>query len=202
MYHRIIAAMNVNCMLSSFAMFIGTWAMPKGTSYRIGAAGNRSTCCIQGFLICQGISTTFYYCSLSLYAFVSVREDFNLDKLKRREFLIHLFANAFTLFISIYSATHDILNPSASVCLIEIKAYPIECLQNPDLPCDSLTASKTLRDTIQKCTLLIFFVLIMLTTILVAMVIFIEEKKCRSNKYLKGKKKYIEDFRKKKSGTN
>eukprot|EP00957_Ditylum_brightwellii_P193855 14762572-Ditylum_brightwellii.AAC.1 len=49
-YHRIIFAMNICILVHAVVDFVGTWAMPVGTPYRIGASGNQATCTVQGFV--------------------------------------------------------------------------------------------------------------------------------------------------------
>eukprot|EP00957_Ditylum_brightwellii_P111311 8488592-Ditylum_brightwellii.AAC.1 len=49
-YHRLVLVMNICVLPYAITDFIGTWAMPVGTPYYIGAAGNEATCSVQGFI--------------------------------------------------------------------------------------------------------------------------------------------------------
>lgn len=200
LYHRIIAAMNVNCIFSSIAMLIGTWAMPNDTEHSIGASGNHSTCCIQGLLFCQGLATLIYYCLLSLYAFICVRDDFNLGKLKKTEFLLHFFANGLPLLLSIYAVVNDLLKPGRSFCVIEARENSTSCLGNSEVACDSIYRTGNPRDLVWLGIFIVYSSLILLTVFFALMMIYVEEKKSRSNQYFEGKRKYIENFRKRKAG--
>ena len=48
LYHRLIIAMNIALLFLSFWSIWGTWAVPEGTPYYVGARGTIATCTAQG----------------------------------------------------------------------------------------------------------------------------------------------------------
>eukprot|EP00957_Ditylum_brightwellii_P116749 8905380-Ditylum_brightwellii.AAC.1 len=91
MYHRIILAMNICVLPYAVVDFVGTWAMPIGTPYRIGAAGNQGTCIAQGFVsIIVTIAVPYYYSSLSVFSCFAVQNSFKEENYRHIEKWIHL----------------------------------------------------------------------------------------------------------------
>lgn len=71
----------------SVAIFWGTWAMPEGTAYAVGAAGTSATCSIQGFVIITCfLAFPFYYASFSVFA--CKFKDVNIDAILLPAFVL------------------------------------------------------------------------------------------------------------------
>mmetsp|Transcript_35443 Transcript_35443/g.47575 ORF Transcript_35443/g.47575 Transcript_35443/m.47575 type:complete len:437 (+) Transcript_35443:112-1422(+) len=144
MYHRIILGINIYVLPYAITDFVGTWAMPVGTPYRVGAAGNQGTCIAQGFIqiICAA-AVPYYYSSLSVFSCFAVRNSFKEENYRHIEKWIHLGAIFVTLPIAIMFATRESINPGISVCYLA--EYPNGCVDDPNVPCerggDSLTSS-------------------------------------------------------------
>lgn len=117
MYHRLILSAAFCLSILSFCLFWGTWAMPVGTTYVVGASGNNNTCEAQGFLYDWAyIAFPFYYASFSVLALVSVKHNFKEEKYVWMEKWIHLLAYVPPLIFVIYASISDWLGPGVAIC--------------------------------------------------------------------------------------
>jgi hypothetical protein len=117
MYHRLILSAAFCLNILSFCLFWGTWAMPPGTTYVVGASGNDNTCTAQGFLFDWAyIAFPFYYASFSVLALVSVKHNFKEEEYAWMEKWIHLLAYVPPLIFVIYAAVNDWLVPGLAYC--------------------------------------------------------------------------------------
>jgi len=71
-YHRLLLAMSISDIFSSSAIFVGSWAIPKGTDGIYMAFGTETTCKIQGFFNQFGVVTPLYNGMLALYYLLSI----------------------------------------------------------------------------------------------------------------------------------
>uniref|UniRef100_A0A7S1Z7N8 G-protein coupled receptors family 1 profile domain-containing protein n=1 Tax=Ditylum brightwellii TaxID=49249 RepID=A0A7S1Z7N8_9STRA len=134
MYHRLVLVMNICVMIYAITDFIGTWAMPVGTPYRIGAAGNQATCTAQGFISSVFYLTVpYYYSSLSIYSCFAVLNSFKEEKYRHIEKWLHFGAICTSLPIVIFFAAREGINPSVVVC--RPQEYPFGCDKDPNVPC-------------------------------------------------------------------
>lgn len=127
-YHRLCAAMALNGLVYSAMFFWGTWAMPsemaeQGSAYVAG--GSWGTCEGQGFMIQYGFAVPCYYCSLSLYSLLAIRNNFDQDRLRRFELCLHFVCNAVPLATAIVLQRKELLNPSGAWCWMG--TYPPGC---------------------------------------------------------------------------
>jgi len=83
-YLRIIFLLSLHDVLSSFAVFMSTWAAPRDNlhaSQMPGCFGNWTTCEIQGFFISYGYSSCMIYNSLlSLYFLLFIKHGWKEEK--------------------------------------------------------------------------------------------------------------------------
>lgn len=98
------------------------------------AYGNHLSCQIQGAVIvyCSGVIWG-YYTSLSLLAFIQVRNDFDETKTKKVEPWFHfavLFLPVPGVVIALF---RGFINPGKAWCWVE--PYPISCIQDPAVEC-------------------------------------------------------------------
>lgn len=117
MYHRLVLSAAFCLNILSFCLFWGTWAMPVGTSWAIGASGNDNTCTAQGFLYDWAyIAFPFYYASFSVLALVSVTHNFKEEKYAWIEKWIHLGAYIPPSIFLIYAAVANWIKPGVAIC--------------------------------------------------------------------------------------
>lgn len=135
MYHRLVLAMNINVVPMTIKFLWGTWAIPKGTPYTIGAIGTRQTCTTQGFLGIFSIFTvSYYYASLSVFAFLAVKHSFKEAEFQWVEKWIHIGAYVLPLTVAVVLVTKEQFNPYAEGCFAT--GYPVGCEYDPHVPCE------------------------------------------------------------------
>lgn len=78
-YHRLMMCMSCCDIISSFAYFVSTWALPQGINegwgdpYFFAAVGNEATCTAQGVAIQFGVVTALYNLALAVHYLLIVR---------------------------------------------------------------------------------------------------------------------------------
>uniref|UniRef100_A0A7S4HJF1 G-protein coupled receptors family 2 profile 2 domain-containing protein n=1 Tax=Odontella aurita TaxID=265563 RepID=A0A7S4HJF1_9STRA len=127
MYHRLMIGMAATNLVESVCHFWGTWAMPRDFPMS-GTAGTEHTCAAQGFLANFGFAVAIYYSSLSLFAVLAVRHNFDEKKLVRYEPWIHAGAFLFPISTGIYAIHKNYYNPSGSWC--NTASFPPGCERN------------------------------------------------------------------------
>ena len=131
MYHRLILSAAFCLNILSFCLFWGTWAMPVGTNYVVGASGNDNTCTAQGFLFDLAyIAFPFYYASFSVLALVSVKNNFKEEKYAWMEKWIHLWAYAPPLIVVIYATVVGWMKPGAYICSFRYYLFRTRSLEH------------------------------------------------------------------------
>ena len=117
MYHRLILSAAICISILSFCLFWGTWAMPVGTTYAVGASGTANTCTAQGFLYDWAfIAFPFYYASFSVLALVSVKNNFKEEEYAWIEKWIHLLAYVPPLIFVICATVRGWIQPNVAFC--------------------------------------------------------------------------------------
>mmetsp|Transcript_32993 Transcript_32993/g.43971 ORF Transcript_32993/g.43971 Transcript_32993/m.43971 type:complete len:440 (-) Transcript_32993:168-1487(-) len=194
MYHRIILAMNICLLPYAITDFVGTWAMPAGTPYRLGALGNQTTCTIQGFLsIVFSFAVPYYYSSLSIYSCFAVRNSFKEESYRHIEKWIHLSAVCISLPVAVFFAAIEGINPNATVCYAA--EFPPNCANDPGVPCErgGDSVSMMIKKIYALCIIFVTFVIPPMALLYLRASI---KKVNRDTKGSVGKKKMIESFRK------
>jgi len=195
MYHRIILAMNICVVTVAAADFVGTWAMPVGTPYRLGAAGNQTTCTTQGFVrIVFYPAVPYYYASLSIVSCVAVKNSFMEKNYRHIEKWIHLGAIIVTIPLAIFFLLCKKINPGLSGCFAE--EYPLGCIDDPNVPCQrgGDVRNRNVKKIYGGVFLIITFVIPAIALLFLRASI---RKASRAAIGSKGKKKMMESFRKK-----
>jgi len=194
MYHRIILAMNICVVTVAAADFVGTWAMPVGTPYRLGAAGNQTTCTTQGFArIVFYLAVPYYYSSLSIYSYVAVEKSFMEKNYRHIEKWIHRGAIIVTIPLAIFFLLFKKINPGLVGCSVE--EYPLGCIDDPNVPCQR--GGDALSEMFKKIYGSVFIIITFVIPPMALLFLRASIKKASHGAIgSKGKKKMIESFRK------
>lgn len=132
---RTILGVTAIDMLASFAWFLSSWAVPRG-SFPL-AAGNRASCNFQGFLLQLAIGAPLYNCSLSLYYVLILKYRWTDVRLRVVEMWVHVAVLTFAVGSSILLLPLEQYNPTGSVCWVI--GNPQECddsrFQGIGVPC-------------------------------------------------------------------
>jgi len=135
LYHRLVLAMNFASLPLAIVWVWRPFAVPEGTPYYAGASGTIETCTASGFLFAfLMIPVPIYYASLSLQAFVGMKNNFKEEKYRWIEKYIHIVAWGISFVIATIVAATENFNPRGAGCYIT--RYPVECEIDPDVPCE------------------------------------------------------------------
>lgn len=109
--------------------------MPDGTPDYVGAVGSIATCTAQGFIF-QMLSITVptYYGSLSLQAYLGIKNEFQEEKYRWIEIPIHIFAWCVPAAVASIVAVTENFNPKGSGC--SLTKAPRGCEADPLIPCE------------------------------------------------------------------
>lgn len=124
-YHRLMLGTALNVMAVNAGQFWGTAAVPVGTPGVYGAKGTTATCSAQGVLNQFGYVVPSYYCALSVYSYVAVRNNFKVEKYKWIERWIHLGVYVYPIASGVYLWTIEALNYSGHTCWVA--SVPLAC---------------------------------------------------------------------------
>ena len=114
-YHRLILGVSISDALSSLAFFLGTWVMPKGSTW--GAVGSSGSCSFVGFFGQWGILGTFFYnAALATYYLLILKYNWSTTKVKKAEPCFHAFALLTAWSIGIYGLAKNLYGSAVYVC--------------------------------------------------------------------------------------
>jgi len=195
MYHRIMGVFNVNCLIFSVCSFCGSW--PMISTYPLyGSSGNQKTCDAQGFIaLFTFLTTALYYILLSIFAYISVKNNFDEASFRKYEIQIHMVIHIIPMILSVAALKKEFFNPYLTGCLIS--TYPPKCAFGEQF-------GKCTRggDGFKKFTLVIsilLMVVLVLPVVLFVVLYCTIRKKERRNSELIGKQKIREHARRYKS---
>lgn len=133
---RTLVGMSAVDIVASFAWFLSTWPLPKGTAPL--AVGNITSCNFQGFLLQLAIGSPLYNCSLALYYLLVIKFNWANDQLVKIERYVHGFIIIFSVGTSIVGLPLTMYNEIRTVCWVI--GSPSECGNSSsspsDIPCD------------------------------------------------------------------
>ena len=164
LYHRIILTISALDIISSLALFMGTWPIPKDIvhdDWIWGNIGTQTTCSIQGYFI-QGsllsvaLSTTF----LCIYFMLLIRYNWSERRLKKVEYMMR-FGICLMFAMCLIPLFNDAYNPTPAVCCVE--SYPIGCDKSDEYGCIRGENAKHFRFTLFTIPVVIFMITIVVT---------------------------------------
>lgn len=133
---RTLVGMSAVDIAATFAWFLSTWPLPKGTMPF--AVGNTVSCNFQGFLLQLAIGAPLYNCSLALYYLLVIKFNWTNDQLVKIERYVHAFIMIFSVGTSILGLPLTMYNEVRTVCWVI--GSPSECGHSSsipsDIPCD------------------------------------------------------------------
>ncbi|CAJ1929967.1 unnamed protein product [Cylindrotheca closterium] len=116
-YNRLVVGMCFADMLSSLACFFSTWPMPTDSD-AIFAAGNETTCRVQGFFTQYGIASQLYVASIGAFYLLAIKYGWKERHFTKWGPLFHLIPVGFGLGSSITVTALDIIGPANLWCWI------------------------------------------------------------------------------------
>ena len=117
-FHRILLGLSIYDLVSSIAMFLGSWPIPRGSPGVYLAGGNDATCSAQGFFVQLTVGTPLYNASLATYYFLVVHLGWKEYQLREVEWALHWLPNAFALVTAIAAAATGSYGNSKIWCWI------------------------------------------------------------------------------------
>lgn len=116
-FQRLILAMAVVDISSSFWLALSTWPIPSESGI-LWASGTTSSCTAQGFFTQFGISSSLYNASLSTYYLLVIRLSWSDEKIRRIELFLHLAPVLWGLGTATAAVFLEILNSANLWCWI------------------------------------------------------------------------------------
>lgn len=83
-YHRLLLTMSIYDVIESAWNFCSTWPIPRGTEGVAFAAGNVTTCTIQGFILEFGLAIPILNMCLSIYYLLVIKYSWSENKIRKR----------------------------------------------------------------------------------------------------------------------
>ena len=160
--------MNFAILPFSIIWISRSFAVPEGTPGYLAATGTIQTCTASGFLfLLTAVAIPIYYSSLSLHAFVAIKNNFQEQQYRWIEKYIHLVAWLVPLAFATTFAATDNLNPSTAGCYVS--RAPLGC--DTDVSCER---GKDIGKTeLVFSVILLFIYLIFTPTMVIAIYIWI-----------------------------
>ena len=97
--YRFLLVMSMIDIINSISLAVSSTAIPRGEYY--GSIGNNKTCSTQGFLIQFGFAVPFYNASLSIFAFLTICNNYGSERFARR---IEPICHSISLFFPLLTA--------------------------------------------------------------------------------------------------
>ena len=116
-YDRLLMGMSISDMLSSFWMSMSTWPIPESTGV-LWAAGNQTTCNLQGFFTHGTIASPMYNASLSFYHLFVVRYKWKNQRLQKYEWCFHFLPIVWSLSTAVAGIPLELYNNANLWCFI------------------------------------------------------------------------------------
>lgn len=117
-YHRIMFAMSLMDLNTSFWYFLSTWPIPRGTEDVAYASGTTQSCTAQGFFLQLGLATPLYNVVLSIYYCFVVRYQWKERQFNVAEKLFHALPFTFALATALTGIGLDLFNNANLVRVI------------------------------------------------------------------------------------
>ena len=122
--------------MASVVNIMSTWPIPEGTPGVYGAVGTTGTCTAQGFFNETGnITTPMYNCMLCVYYILIIRNGWSETRVEKIEPYLHVLPLVVGWTMGIAGLPLTLYNPSGWLCWYA--PYPGNCLNDPDVPCES-----------------------------------------------------------------
>ncbi|KAL7532544.1 hypothetical protein ACHAWF_004175 [Thalassiosira exigua] len=125
-YHRLLLAMSLCDLNTSFWYFLSTWPIPKGTAKVYQPSGTMASCTAQGFFIQFGISTPLYNTVLAMYYLFIIRFGWKEKRVKAAEKYFHALPLLWAAGTSLAALGLGMLNNANLWCWIA--PLPLTCV--------------------------------------------------------------------------
>ena len=203
-YHRIIVALSMNSILLSGAIFCNSWPTPK--SYSIyGAVGSQRTCNAQGAVsLFTAISISSYYLLLAVFAYHSVRNNFDETWFLKFELRIHISIYIIPTIFTVIAVANEFINPAFNQCFFN--SYPPGCYLDDKFG-KCIRGERGYGLFVGICTVVSCATILTVIILFIALFLGVRRKEKRNAKLIeekfeemyRGKELFRENVRKKKS---
>jgi len=124
-YHRLLLAMSISDLNTSFWYTLSTWPIPSETSNVYAPLGTRGSCVAQGFFVQLGIATPIFNAMLSIYYLLIIRYGWKEKDIKKVEKVFYFIPIVFALVTAFSALGLELLNNANLWCWIA--PYPLSC---------------------------------------------------------------------------
>jgi hypothetical protein len=127
--HRILLAMSICDLFSSFGFFASTWPVPKEEEDLVYNVGNATTCVVQGFMIQWSISVPLLNMCLAIYYLLVLQYSWTEEQIRKKvEPLFYGLSLSVAIGTCSASVALDLFNNANLWCWIAPK--PLGCNQS------------------------------------------------------------------------
>lgn len=134
-YHRILLGLSVVDLFHTIGWMMGPVAVPRETTDRFIAIGNKESCSAAGFLVQLGASSYLYNAMLSVYFLVVIRFGIGPQTLITVEWIMHAVAIVFGLATAPTGLYLKVYSESAVGSLCWIAESPVDCSLREGVEC-------------------------------------------------------------------
>lgn len=178
-YHRLLLGMSCYDLVSSFFLFLSSWAVPSDTDM-FWASGSTATCTIHGmFSQVAALATPSYNACLCIYYFLVVCKEFSERKVKEIEIYLHAWPTALGLGTGLAGLPLTLYNPAGFHCWIS--GLPSGCDQDNLVECERGKLSWIFRWAFFYAWIWLYFVMIAVCIALVYLKVLRQEQ--RQNRF-------------------
>jgi hypothetical protein len=129
--HRLLLAMSICDLISSFGFFLSTWPIPKEEEGLFYNVGNQATCVWQGFIIQFSISVPLLNMCLAIYYLLVINFSWKEEKIRKKiEPFFYVFSFSIAIATCSAAVALDLFNNANLWCWIA--ATPSGCNQSYD----------------------------------------------------------------------
>jgi hypothetical protein len=201
--NRIFVCMLLHDLVRCATHLVGTWAIPETPGVYL-SSGTPSSCAAQAFFSQLGLAVPCYVTALIVYFFSCIKYDYRISKVDWLEKWIHIVCNLLPLLLAALLLVFNLYGSDGSRCWVPptlnqcndrdfAAAAGVTCTDGMNLPFPLYR----FINHIFSCS--ISTVAFLTTLVLLIATFFVERRKKNENVALQGKRRYQEQYRRKKS---
>eukprot|EP00537_Pseudo-nitzschia_pungens_P000397 CAMPEP_0172359642 /NCGR_PEP_ID=MMETSP1060-20121228/3832_1 /TAXON_ID=37318 /ORGANISM="Pseudo-nitzschia pungens, Strain cf. cingulata" /LENGTH=467 /DNA_ID=CAMNT_0013081403 /DNA_START=83 /DNA_END=1486 /DNA_ORIENTATION=- len=194
LFHRLVLGMSFYGLVFALCFLIGPLAIPSdeiedfgGYEGFSGNYGTVGTCTAQGFLLYLSIRVgIMYYCSLSVYSYLGVLNNFQQEKYIWCEKWIHILVHVFPVVFSHHFLVNEDFNPS-EMGYCKQSSHPFNCgrIDLGDTPCERGSGPFGIKEVLVFWFIPNFFFLVFPTSVMIALYLRVSKRQVQRGSIIK-----------------
>jgi hypothetical protein len=156
-FHRIMVAMSLSDLVSSFAISLGGLPTPVSSNMWL-ASGNEKTCEVQGFFGTFTMATPLFNGMLCIHFLLSVKYGVSANIRKVIDPFLIIIPVMWGIFVGCYFLVTNAYNPHLGTKMCWITEFPFDCDKNPDVDC--IRGSSSQHSFVYRTSLFLAFIVV------------------------------------------